>query len=225
MFPIGDQNVRGATRPFVTWGLIAINAIVFVYQLTLSQAQLEQFFFSYGVVPALIARGENLFSLLSSMFMHGGWMHILGNMLFLFVFGDNIEAVLGKMGYLIFYLLGGLAASAAHILLNWNAEIPSIGASGAVAAIMGAYLVMFPRARVRVLMFLLYRITVTEVTALLFLGIWFVSQLFSGVASLGVPTAQTGGGVAYWAHIGGFALGLIVGVFFRGRAQRLAREV
>lgn len=221
MFPIGDQDVRGATRPFVNWGLVAINVIVFIYQLTLSEAQLEQFFYTFGVVPAVVVQGENLFSLLSSMFMHGGWMHIASNMLFLFVFGDNIEAVLGKLGYLIFYLLGGLAASTAHILFNVNSQLPSIGASGAIAAVMGAYLVMFPRSRVRVLMFLFYRVTVTEVTAVLFLGIWFVMQLFNGVASLGVPTAQTGAGVAYWAHIGGFVSGLVVGVLFRGRAQRL----
>jgi len=223
MFPVGDTDVRGARFPIVTWVLIGINVLVFLYELTLSPSELEQFFQIFGVVPEQIQAGENLLSLLTSMFMHGGWAHILGNMAFLFVFGDNIEAVLGKVLYLIFYLAGGLAASFAHILFNLGSNIPSVGASGAIAAVMGAYVVMFPGANVRMLVFLGYRAGITSVKALVFLGIWFVSQLLNGVASLAAPTAQTSG-VAVWAHVGGFVAGLLVGVLFRGRAQRIGLE-
>lgn len=223
MFPVGDTNVRGAGVPIVSWFFIAVNALVFVYQLSLSNVELQRFFLQFGVVPSLIQEGDNLLSLLTSMFMHGGWAHILGNMAFLFVFGDNIEAVLGKIWYAIFYLAGGLAASFAHILFNLGSDIPSLGASGAIAAVMGAYAVMFPGARVKMLIFLGFRAGITQVSALVFLGIWFLTQLLSGVASLGPQTAQTSG-VAFWAHIGGFVFGLVIGALFRGRAQQMALE-
>jgi membrane associated rhomboid family serine protease len=222
MFPIGDDEVRGAGPGLVTIALIVINALVFIYEVSLSAGAQSQFITEYGVIPAEIARGQDLFTLFTSMFLHGGWMHLIGNMLFLWVFGDNIEAVLGHIGYLIFYLVGGLAASAAHIVFNLGSDIPSVGASGAIAAVLGAYLVMFPKSRIKVLVFLGYRAGVTRVTALLFLGIWALTQLFNGVASLGTPTAQTSG-VAFWAHIGGFVLGLIGGFVFRSPNVRLAR--
>ncbi len=222
MFPVGDDDVRGAGRPWLTWTLVAINVVVFLYESTLGQSQLEQFFMTYGVVPAQVVQGQNLFSLFTSMFLHAGWAHILSNMISLAIFGDNIEAALGKLGYLLFYLAGGLAASVAHIGFNLGAQVPSLGASGAVAAIMGAYVVMFPHSRVRVLMIFGFIARFTRVTALLFVGIWFITQLFSGVASLGVATAQSGG-VAYWAHIGGFVLGLLVGFLLRGQAPELER--
>lgn len=224
MFPIGDEEVPGAGLPIVTWALIGLNALVFLYQLTLDQSQLEQFFRTFGVVPAQITQGQNLISLLSSMFMHGGWMHIIGNMLFLWVFGDNIEAVLGKILYPAFYIAGGLAASVVHILFNLGSDIPSIGASGAVAAVLGAYILMFPKSRIKVLMMRGGGAVVSRVTAIVFLGIWFVTQLFNGIASLGPETAQTAG-VAYWAHIGGFVFGLVVGFLFRGQAQKSDRSV
>jgi len=222
MFPVGDDDVRGAGRPWLTWILIGLNVMAFLYELTLSQSQLEQFIMTYGVVPAQVMQGQNLLSLFASMFLHGGWAHILGNMVFLAVFGDNVEATLGKVGYLFFYLAGGLAASVAHILFNLGGQVPSLGASGAVAAVLGAYVVMFPHSRVRVLVFFGYFIRFTQVAALLFVGIWFITQLFSGVASLGVETAQSGG-VAYWAHVGGFVLGLLVGFLLRGQAPELER--
>lgn len=222
MFPIGDEQVEEAGRPWVTWILIGINVLVFIYELTLSPSQLEQFFNTFGVVPAQIVAGEHLISLLASMFMHGGWAHIFSNMIFLVIFGDNVEAVLGKGLYIVFYLAGGLAASVAHIVFSMGAEVPSLGASGAVAAILGAYVVMFPRAKVRVLILFGFYATVTRVTAIVFLGVWFITQLFNGVASLGAATAQTGG-VAYWAHIGGFVLGLLVGFLFRSRAKEVSR--
>lgn len=223
MFPIGDDDVRGAGLPWLSWGLIGANVLVFLYELTLGMEELQEFFMIYGVVPVTILRGEQLFSLFTSMFLHGGWAHILSNMVFLWVFGDNIEATLGKVGYFVFYIVGGLAASAMHILFNVNGEIPSLGASGAVAAILGAYVVMFPRSRVRVLLIFGFFARVTLVTALIFVGIWFVTQLFNGVASLGPATAQTGG-VAYWAHVGGFVFGAIIGALFRHRAPELERD-
>jgi len=222
MFPIGDEDIRTASRPWVTWLLVGLNVLVFLYELTLGRTQLEQFFMTFGVVPAQVMQGKHLISLLTSMFMHGGWAHIFSNMLFLWVFGDNIEAVLGKLLYLGFYLVGGLVASAAHILFNLGADMPSLGASGAVAAVLGAYVVMFPRSQVKVLVVFGFIARVTRVAALFFVGIWFITQLFNSVASLGPATAQTGG-VAYWAHIGGFVLGLIVGFLFRGQAKEVAR--
>lgn len=220
MFPIGDDNVRGATVPLITWALLALNILVFLVEFSLGNAGLEQFIRQFGVIPAEIVRGQDLHTLLTSMFLHGGWMHLIGNMLFLWVFSDNIEAVLGKIGFPIFYLLGGLAASAWHILSGPSSNVPSVGASGAIAAILGAYIVMFPQSRIRLLLFLGFRMGITRTSAIVFLGVWGVMQLFSGFASLGVQTAQSGG-VAWFAHLGGFAFGLIVGLLFRGRASRL----
>jgi membrane associated rhomboid family serine protease len=223
MFPIGDDQVRGAGTPLLTWGFIAINVLVFLFEATLSQSALESFIFEYGVVPVEILNGQDLFTLLTSMFLHGGWLHLIGNMLFLYVFGDNIEAVVGPVIYAIFYLAGGLAASAAHILFNTAGEVPSVGASGAIAAVLGAYVVMFPRSRVRLLVFFGFRMWVTRTTALAFLGLWAVMQFFNGVASLGVSTAQTGG-VAWFAHLGGFLFGLLIGFLLKGRAQEMGLE-
>lgn len=212
MFPVGDEDHPKIGIQWVTVLLIGLNVLVFLYQLTLSESQLNQFIMTYGVVPAQIMRGQNLLSLFTSIFMHGGWMHLFGNMLYLWIFGDNIEAALGKILYIAFYLAGGLAASAVHILFSLGSTVPSVGASGAIAAIMGAYVVMFPKARVRVLVG--RSAQVTRVTAIVFVGIWFVLQLFNGVASLGVETAQTGG-VAYWAHIGGLVAGAVAGLGVR----------
>ncbi|MCL4297172.1 MAG: rhomboid family intramembrane serine protease [Anaerolineae bacterium] len=220
MFPVGDTEVRGSGPGVLTIALIVINVIVFLFEAMMSQPELEDFIRNYGVVPAQIMQGNGLITLFTHMFLHGGWMHLIGNMVFLWVFGDNIEAVLGKVMYLAFYIGGGLAAAALQILVDPASTIPSVGASGAIAAILGAYVVMFPRSRVKVMVMSRAGMGMTRVTALIFLGIWFVTQLFNGVASLGVPTAQTGG-IAFWAHIGGFLFGLVVGFLFRGRAGRL----
>jgi membrane associated rhomboid family serine protease len=220
MFPIGDDNIRGGPPPIVNWALIVLNALVFIYESSLSQTELASFFNQYAVIPTQVLAGQNVTSLLTSMFLHGGWLHVGGNMLFLWVFGDNIEKTLGHLGYLLFYLAGGLVASGAHVLLNASSNIPSLGASGAIAAVMGAYILMFPHSRVRVFVLFGFFARVTQVAAILFLGIWFVMQLFNGVASLGVPTAQSAG-VAFWAHIGGFVAGLPVGLLNREKAARL----
>ena len=220
MFPLGDDDIHGAPPALVTWGLVALNVVVFIYQLTLNEAALTNFFLTFGAIPALILQGERLFTLFTSMFLHGGWLHIIGNMVFLLVFGDNVETVMGKFGYLLFYLVGGLAASAAFIVLHPDTTVPMLGASGALAAVLGAYIVMFPRSQVRALIFLGFFVTITRVTAFIFLGIWFVLQLFQGIGALGA--SQTGG-VAYWAHIGGFVFGLVVGLGLRGRARKMKR--
>lgn len=221
MIPIGDDQVQGARFPIVNVVLILINVIVFLFEISLDQNGLQDFVTQWGVVPVSILQGQRLETLFTSMFLHGGWMHLIGNMLFLWIFGDNIEDILGHAGYLLFYLAGGLAAAAAHIFFNLNSNIPSLGASGAIAAVLGAYLVMFPHARVRTLIFFGIGGFVTRVSALIFLGIWFVTQLFSGVASLDVNTAQTDG-VAVWAHVGGFVFGLVLGFLLRGRAARVS---
>jgi membrane associated rhomboid family serine protease len=219
MFPIGDDNVRGAGPAIVNYLLIVINVVVFLFESSMNPNALEAFFNTWAVQPAEILAGTELITLLTSMFLHGGWLHLIGNMVFLWVFGDNIEAVLGHLGYLVFYLLGGLAASAAHIFFNIGSMIPSLGASGAIAAVLGAYVVMFPRSQIRALLLLGFMARVTRVSALIFLGIWFVTQLFSGIASLGPETAQTSG-VAFWAHIGGFIVGLAGGFLLRGLTAR-----
>lgn len=137
MFPVGDQEVRGAGPGLVTWALIILNVVVFLFEATIGQSGLESFIRQYGVVPEQITQGDQLYTLVTSMFLHGGWMHLIGNMLFLWVFGDNIEAVLGHVGYVVFYLLGGLAASFLHIGFNMGSSVPSVGASGAIAALLG----------------------------------------------------------------------------------------
>jgi len=223
MFPIGDQRIRGASFPIVTVALLAVNVLVFIYQATLGQSELQRFVETWGTVPAEIAEGRDLQTLVTSMFVHGGWFHVASNMLFLWVFGDNIEVLLGRVGYLLFYLLGGIAASGAQVLSNPASTVPSVGASGAVAAILGAYVLAFPQAYVRVLLFLGIFITTTRVTAILFVGVWALTQFFNGIAALGVQTAQTGG-VAYWAHIGGFVFGVLAGLLFRGRGGAIALE-
>jgi membrane associated rhomboid family serine protease len=217
VFPIGDDNVKGAGPSYVTYLFIAINVVVFLFQVTLDPSATQSFINRWGVIPVEILQGNQLLTLLTSMFLHGGWLHLIGNMLFLWVFGDNIEHTLGHLGFAVFYLAGGLAASMAHILLNADSTIPSVGASGAIAAILGAYIVWFPGSRVRMLILGFMR--VTQTSALVFLGIWFITQLFSGVASI-AETAQTGG-VAFWAHIGGFVFGLAVGFALRSRSSSI----
>lgn len=220
MIPIGDDNVPGGPRPIVNWILILINVVVFLFEASLNEADLQGFITQWGVIPVQVLNGQRLETLFTAMFMHGGWMHLIGNMVFLFIFGDNIEETIGHIPYLLFYLAGGLAATAAHVFFNANSTIPSLGASGAIAAVLGAYILMFPRAQVRTLIFFGFGGYVTRVSALIFLGIWFATQLISGLGSLGADTAQSSG-VAFWAHIGGFVFGAVIGIGLRGRAARL----
>jgi membrane associated rhomboid family serine protease len=219
MIPIGDDEIRGAGPAYINYLLIVINTIVFLFEFMMSPDSLQAFLNQWAVVPVDILNGQHLITLLTGMFLHGGWLHLLGNMVFLWVFGDNVEDILGHIPYLIFYLFGGLAAAAAHIFFNATSTIPSLGASGAIAAVMGAYIIMFPHARVKALVLFGIGGFITRISAIIFLGIWFVTQLFSGVASLGVNTAQTSG-VAVWAHVGGFIFGVMIGFLMRGRAAR-----
>ena len=214
-FPIGDTNIEKGHKPIVTYLLLAINIAVFIYQVMLPANQQQQFVFTYGSIPVEILRGQDLFTLFTCMFLHGGWMHLIGNMLFLWVFGDNIEATMGSMRYFIFYLLGGLLASLTHSLLSTGSEIPCVGASGAIAACLGAYLVMFPKSQIKIL-FLLF-MSSFRVSAVYFLGFWIVQQFMSGIGSLSVTT----GGVAYWAHIGGFVFGVIMGFVYRNKVSNV----
>ena len=211
-FPIGDTQVKRGHFPFLSYGFIAVNVLVFLYQVLLGQEQGEVFIMNYATIPHDIVNGQNYYTIFTSMFMHGGWMHLIGNMLFLWVFGDNIEATIGSVAFFLFYIAGGIAASAAHILSDVSSTIPSLGASGAIAAVLGAYLVMFPKSKIKVVFFFFF-IRVFYMAAILFLGIWIAMQLVPGISQLG--QANVGGGVAWWAHIGGFAFGALAGFVFR----------
>lgn len=215
MLPLYDLNPTRRV-PYVTYTLIGINVLVFLGQLTLSQRELTQVFLTQSIVPALATRQpfsvDTFLDFVRSMFFHGGWAHILGNMLYLWIFGDNVEDRLGKILYLIFYFACGFAAGIAQILIDPRSPIPLVGASGAIAGVLGAYLVLFPGVRVRGLILLGYFSQLTEIPALYVLGFWFVMQLFSGVTSLGVDTQS--GGVAFFAHIGGFVFGVVLAWIF-----------
>jgi membrane associated rhomboid family serine protease len=211
MLPLRDNN---PTRrfPIVNIAIILLNVLVFIYQWLLPSDQLDQMVYQMGVVPARVVSQFSLpvaFTFLSAMFMHGGFLHILGNMLYLYIFGDNVEDTVGHFRYAFVYLACGIGASLAQIAIDPTSTVPSIGASGAIAGVLGAYLVFFPRARIQYLVTLGFFIRFIELPAIIALGLWFVLQIFSGVLSLDV--AQSGG-VAYFAHIGGFALGLLTGL-------------
>jgi len=212
IFPIGDDQVRGGSKPIFSYLFIAINVLVFFYEASLTPDALNQFILSFGSIPAETMNGEDYHTLLTSMFLHGSWMHLIGNMLFLYVFADNIEQIIGNTNFLVFYLVGGLAAHAGHIFFNVDSTIPTVGASGAISAVLGAYLIMFPASKIKILVVFLFRSF--KVPALLFLGFWIVQQLFSGFAAIGPETAESSG-VAWWAHIGGFAFGIIAGFYYR----------
>ena len=214
MFPIGDENRGLRSRPYVTYAIIAINVVVFLYQLSLGDRQLDRFIQDWGTVPREVSRGDDLFALFTSMFLHGGWLHIAGNMLFLWVFGDNIEDTMGHLKYLVFYLLCGVAASGLQIIVNPDSRTPMIGASGAISGVLAAYLVLYPKGKIRTLLLIGIPIMVL-VPAWGMIGYWIVIQFINGIASLGVRTAETGDGVAYFAHIGGFVAGAALVWLFR----------
>lgn len=223
IFPIGDDQVRGGHKPIVAYTFIAMNIIAFFVQNLDPGGQL--YVNEYGAIPAQISQGENLSTLLTSMFMHGGFTHILGNMLFLWVFGDNIEAIIGNTKFLLFYLAGGIAAAYTHVILDVNSIIPCVGASGSISAVMGAYLVMFPRSNIKMLFVLNFR--TFKLAAMIFLGLWIVQQIISGIGALNIFSSSEGmdgGGVAYWAHIGGFVFGALFGFLFKPIANRYAEE-
>lgn len=218
MIPLYDEN---PTRifPLVTVLIIAANVVVFVYELILPSPQaLEAFMQAAAIIPYDVTHNLGLgvsLTLFTSLFVHGGWLHIIGNMLYLWIFGNNVEDAMGHLRFALFYLLCGLGASAAQIAVSINSRVPNIGASGAIAGVLGAYLILFPRARVVSLVTLGYFVRLVRVPAVLVLGLWIVVQLFSGLASLGMAGV---GGVAWFAHLGGFLAGLLlVRLFARGR--------
>ena len=214
MFPVSDV-IPSRTVPFVTIGLIVLNSLIFLYQVTLGPAALNAFMASYAVIPAWFWWP----SLLTSQFLHAGWMHVIGNMLYLWIFGDNVEDRLGHLPFLIFYLGAGAAAGLLQVVFNPFSGIPMVGASGAIAGVMGAYFVLYPQSRVLTAIFILFFFDLVEIPAVFFLGVWFLMQLLSGVGSLGASNAA-GGGVAFWAHVGGFVIGVAIGVVLRARDRR-----
>jgi membrane associated rhomboid family serine protease len=222
MLPLRDNNPR-RTTPFVTYSLVAANVLAFGWQISLGP-ELERMIFTIGFIPARFWLPGNwladLFTMTTSMFLHGSLMHIGSNMLYLWIFGDNIEDRLGHGRYLLFYLLCGYGATLAHAFFSAGSRIPAIGASGAIAGVLGAYLLLFPRAQVMTLIPIFFFITIREIPAVFILGFWFVLQLFSGVGSLGITDAQDVGGIAYFAHIGGFVLGMALIAPFGGFRRR-----
>jgi membrane associated rhomboid family serine protease len=239
VIPVGD-SLRARTFPYVNVAIIALNVLLFLYELTLSTttgplqpfSELDVFFFEWGSIPACLGdefgfvpdqgpgqicdvNKSPLQTSVASMFLHGGWLHLIGNMVFLWVFGDNVEDAMGHVRYAVFYLVGGFAATAAHTFVSQDDLIPAIGASGAISAVLGAYIVLYPRASITAIIPIFFFIPF-QVSALFLIGLWFVMQLFNGIVGL---TAAVGeGGVAWFAHVGGFAAGvLLVRVFMLGR--------
>ena len=206
MIPIRDV-IPSRTTPVVTVGLIALNAIAFLFELTLNDQQLHALTMIYGLVSAWF----NPVSLVTSMFLHAGWLHFLGNMLYLWIFGDNVEDRMGHGRFGVFYLLCGSAAAFGQMLSDPVSTIPMVGASGAIAGVMGAYLVLFPHSKVLTLVPIFLFIELIEIPAIFFLGIWFLFQVLSGVGSL----SGQGGGVAFWAHAAGFLAGIVLVLLFR----------
>jgi len=219
MFPLRD-DVPTRTTPYVNYALIAANVLVFIlFELSLGDDQLQALFQHVAVIPSHLfnpdltfmqsvhtwtLRGQIL-PIFASMFLHGGWLHLIGNMLYLWIFGDNVEDRVGHVKYVVFYLLSGVIATVSHAYLNSVADVPMIGASGAIAGVLGGYIMLYPRARVATLVIFFF-IQIIWLPAIVVLGLWFVMQLFSGLASLGADAAL-GGGTAWWAHVGGFIAG------------------
>jgi membrane associated rhomboid family serine protease len=218
VFPLYDENPTRIT-PYFTYGLIGMNVLVFLHEVSLSNTQLEQFFQLYAVIPQQLTTNWSAewTTLFTSQFLHGGWWHLISNMVYLWVFGNNIEDRLGHLKYLFFYLTCGALAALCQWFIGINSIIPSLGASGAISGVLGAYLIWFPRARITTLIFLGFFITTINVPALVIIGIFFLQNLISGFASLQTAANMSvdTGGVAYWAHLGGFIVGMIFAVWHR----------
>ncbi len=204
MIPLSDASRQTRTTPVVTVSIIVLNALVFVLELIGGEPFVRQ----WALIPADIAAGHHWVTILSSMFMHAGWMHIIGNMVFLWAFGPEIEDSMGRLRYLSFYLLGGIAASAAQIVMAPHSTVPNVGASGAIASVMGAFIITYPADRIKTLVVLGFFVRVTFIPAALLIGLWFIIQFFSQVGA--IMSADAGqGGVAYAAHVGGFIFGAV----------------
>ena len=227
MFPISDDNRGRRSTPYVTYALIGLNILVFIYQLLLSEQDLFFFLQDWGAVPTRVVEENRWYTLLTCTFLHGGLLHIGSNMLFLWVFGDNVEDVMGHVKYLIFYLLTGVAASATQVFLDTSSEIPLVGASGAISGVLGAYIVLFPHGRIVTLVLLGFIFTTFMLPAWAMIGYWIALQVIQGALSLSMRSMETGG-VAFFAHIGGFVAGAALVWLFRDRDrlayQRRARD-
>ncbi|MBE0477809.1 rhomboid family intramembrane serine protease [Candidatus Aerophobetes bacterium] len=229
MIPIKD-SIPSKTTPYVNIFLILTNFALFFYEVSLDRWELTRFLYIYGLVPErfFYLSGEGApfltlyFPFFTSIFMHAGWFHILGNMLFLWIFGDNVEDEMGHFKYLIFYILCGLGAGFVHLFLNSTSSVPAVGASGAISGVMGAYMLLFPHSRIVTLFPIFFFFTFVEVSAFFFIAIWFIFQLFSGAFSLLAGRAATGG-VAWWAHVGGFLVGMGL-VFLFAKRPRYKRR-
>ena len=226
MFPVGDDRISGGPPPLVTMGLVVLNVLAFLFELSQpSNGALQSFIQAWGVVPREYTTGRDIAptiplpfwsTLLTSMFLHGGWMHLGGNMLYLWIFGDNIEKTMGTARFLVFYLTCGIAAGLAHFFFSGASNIPTVGASGEISGVLGGYLVLFPRNRIRVLT----RGGIVALPAIAVLGFWIVIQLISGFGSLAVTTETSG--VAYMAHVGGFVAGVVLVKLMAARRPTLA---
>jgi membrane associated rhomboid family serine protease len=230
MIPLSDQP-REPRRlvPIVMWTIVALNVLVFVYmellQLALGPGILPTIYQDLGVVPYYVTHDVSppgtpspiYLTIFTAMFVHGGWLHIGGNMLYLWIFGDNVESAMGHLRFLLFYLICGVAAALAQIAVDPSSRVPAIGASGAIAGVLAAYALFYPQARVKTLIFLGIFITITTISALLLIGFWILIQVVSGLTELG---ASQSGGVAYFAHIGGFFVGLLLANLFRARPSQ-----
>ena len=217
MIPLRDI-IPSRTTPFMTISMIVVNALVFVYQFSLDERDAEAFALFYGLIPAAFS----WITVFTSMFLHGGLLHFGGNMLYLWIFGDNVEDRMGHGRFLVFYLLCGIAAALAQTITDPESTIPMVGASGAIAGVMGAYFVLYPHSRILTLVPIFFFIQLIEVPAIFFLGIWFVMQFLSGVGSIANATGEPAGGIAFWAHVAGFAAGLgAVSFFKRPERQRV----
>ncbi len=222
MIPLKD-NIPSSRTPLITIGLIVINVLVYLNQLTLPPRAAVRFVYLYGLIPVEISQGQLLVphpvplygTILTSMFVHGGLFHLAGNMLYLWIFGDNVEDRLGRVRFLLFYLLSGAAAAATQIFSDPHSQIPMVGASGAISGVLGAYLLLYPHARVVTLVFFGWFVRVIEIRALIVLGFWIVVQLMSGLLTWGAQV----GGVAWFAHVGGFVAGLVMVIPLRRRAE------
>ncbi|MEN3027027.1 MAG: rhomboid family intramembrane serine protease [Chlorobiota bacterium] len=220
MFPIHD-TIPSSSRPVVTIGLIVINVLVFLYQLALPEAAMEHFLQQFAFYPVAffqtpLLSWERWQPVLTSMFLHGGFMHIIGNMWYLWLFGDNVEDALGHGRFLLFYILCGIGAAVAHALTNPNSSIPTVGASGAISGVMGAYVLLFPHSRIITLVPLFITWFSLAIPAYVFLGVWALLQVYNGI----LLSAENMGGVAWWAHAGGFLAGMLLGPLFRRRISR-----
>jgi len=223
MIPLRD-TIPVRRFPIVNTALIVLNVLVFLFESILPPEQLDQVIWLGGLVPTAFWQGGGLgrwLPLFTSMFLHGGWWHLISNMLALYIFGDNVEDHLGHFRYPLFYLFGGLAASAAHLVAYSKSPLPTVGASGAIAGVLGAYLILYPYARVVTLVPIFYFIRIVQIPALIYLGFWFISQLFNGLFALAATAdVMQAGGVAWWAHIGGFVFGLAVVRLISSRPSR-----